>query len=87
MTRKEVFNQLCDRMNSPANKERYNQWENHPDKIKGDYLIAMHLKHIRDYIEILKDELHPEHRKLIEISCDSALQTLERLLDKNNWEK
>ena len=87
MTREEVFNQLCDRMTSPANKERYNQWSNHPDKRKGDYLIEIHLKHIRDYIEVLKEELHPKYRELIENSCNASLKALERLLDDYNWKR
>lgn len=86
MTREDAFNQLCDRMNSSANRERYNQWENHPNKSNGDFLIVMYIKHIREYIKVLQEELHPEYRKLIEISCDSALNAFKRLLDENNWE-
>lgn len=85
MTRNDAFKQLCNRMNSPANKERYDQWKSHPSKRKGDCLIEMHIKHILDFEEELKDELPAEDRRFIERSYDAALKALEGLLNKHNW--
>lgn len=50
-------------------------------------MIRMHLKHIQDYIDTLKGELHPTYRELIENSCNASLKALEKLLDEYNWKR
>jgi len=86
MTRRDKFKQLCDRMKSPDNKERYKQWKECPDKSKGDYLIEMHIKHIQDYLKAVDGELKQWESEVIEISFDAALKSVERLLNENNWQ-
>ncbi len=85
MTREEMFKKLCERMSMPENEERYHRCVLHPDKASDDYLIEMHCRHIREYLEVLKSELELNQRVLIEVSCDTALKALKALLDKNNW--
>lgn len=83
MTRKEAFNQLCNRMNAPVNKQQYERWQKYPTK--EDNLIRLHYDHVEHYLKAIEIEADSRQREFLELSCDAGLRAFKKLLDENHW--
>ena len=83
MTREEAFWELDSRMHLPENKDRYYDVVMNPSKENSGELLYMHMRHAREYLNILGNEKD----ELIENSFSATINEIKRILDTQGWEK
>ena len=81
MDRRKEYTQIIDRMQLPVNMAKYAELSKTSSLCREDTLICMHLKHIKEYLDVLEKQ----YDELVALSCDAAIKKVRGLLDQCGW--